>query len=649
MITNSAAQTVRRRLLITLTLSVLSLTYCRAFIMAYLASGEWRATDHLFVTGHDWGWFYFQFAALHRSLFEYHQWPFWNPWYLGGSSMWGHPLTQFPTPMLLLDVLVGSVNSVRLQVVLHVWIGLLGSFWLARLLGMSRQAALLAASIFMMSTWYSLVLAAGHANFWAAAYTPWVLGCLYGSGRDLRWALGAAAWLALVVFEGGNYIFLLFLVLVSLLTLAWTIQQRSWRPLTALLILVVFSTGFAYVRLGPESAMLAKYPRLTEAGGYVYQQLQRDLTGDTNRAEQADLPINTRQAASTEPTRQLTGPKALFAQLCRMFLGRQQEVGAVYYRYQGWGWHAYGAYIGPVGLLLLLFFPLVWRRQWPWMFGAAGCFLIALGNFGPFSPWALLHHLPYYDQSRVPSRYLIPCVLCLGITAGWVFDALWQCYGAQGGRARALLVGVLIVGVADLAWTGGRSFHNEKEYGRVTAPRPPSSSVLTVVGGRSEQMLLMFNNYRTRNGFDELPITSHVAAVGDENYRGEFYAVELDDPTSDSLTGAAPGSVEVLDWSPNRIMLRTKMTKEGWIICNMNWDSGWYVEPAHSIESRGGLLAVRVKPGDGPITLHYVPDRLGLGLAVTLLTLFTSGVWLLLASRRGRPRSVARQSSAETT
>jgi hypothetical protein len=293
-----------------------------------------------------------------------------------------------------------------------------------------------------------------------------------------------------------------------------------------------------------------------------------------------------------------------------------------------------------VALLLLLFFPLVWRRQWPWIFGAACCFLIALGNFGPFSPWALLHHLPYYTQSRVPSRYLIPCVLCLGITAGWVFDALWQRYGAQGGRARALLVGLLIVSVADLAWIGGYSFPDEKEYHRITVSWPPSSSVLTVVGGKFEQMLLMFNNYRTSTGQDPLPIRSYVAAVSDQNYRSEFYAVELDDLTADSLTGAAPGSVEVLDWSPNRITLRTKMTKEGWIVCNMNWDSGWHVEPAHSIESRAGLLAVRVKPADDPITLHYVPDRLGSGLAVTLLTLFASGVWLLLASRRGGEGSI---------
>jgi len=73
---------------------------------------------------------------------------------------------------------------------------------------------------------------------------------------------------------------------------------------------------------------------------------------------------------------------------------------------------------------------------WPWYLGGMVCFLIALGNFASFSPCALLHELPFYGYSRVPSRHLIPAVLFIAMAAAATYDALWRRFAGHSRRVR---------------------------------------------------------------------------------------------------------------------------------------------------------------------------------------------------------------------
>jgi hypothetical protein len=631
-----------------------SLIYCRAFIAPFVRGGDWSAhynpisfpftgewggADHLLLTGHDWDMHYFFQAAVQRSLLHDRQWPFWNPWNLGGASLWGDPQMQFPTPLWVVNLAAGPIGGARLQVVLHHWIGLLCAWWLARRLGLSRRAAFLVSCIFMMSTWYSLHLAAGHAQIWSGAYMPAALSCLWLARRDLRWALGAAVWLALVIFEGGAYIYLIFLVLAGSMTFAWAFKSRSWRPVAALAIMILFSGSFAAVRLAPETALMARYPRPTVAVRGSYDQLKQDVQAGTRTAWVAEE-ANAVQGASTEPTMKMSGPVALIAQLTRVFLGRVQQVSKHYYRYQGYGWHEYGAYIGPIAVIFLLLGPFIlWRQKsvlWPWLLGAAVCFLISVGNFASFSPWAILHHLPFYSQSRVPSRYLIPVVLCIAVVVAFVYDELWARFAARSMWARLALDILLIIGCADLALVGGRGFHNEAELTRVPIP-PAAATVQTVVAGPQQQTALMMAGYRARNGDNPIPIVSHVAALGETAYKGEVYFESLTMP--DRTVPAGLPRVLEYRWSPGRMTLDAPSLDSGWVVWNMNWAPGWRSDPPGLVQSRGGLLAVALKPNTGPVTLYYVPERFELGLGISLLALLAAGAWLWLASRSARVRS----------
>jgi hypothetical protein len=73
---------------------------------------------------------------------------------------------------------------------------------------------------------------------------------------------------------------------------------------------------------------------------------------------------------------------------------------------------------------------------WPWYLGGMVCVLIALGSFASFSPCALLHELPFYGYSPVPSRYLIPAVLFIAMAAAATYDALWRRFAGHSRRVR---------------------------------------------------------------------------------------------------------------------------------------------------------------------------------------------------------------------
>jgi hypothetical protein len=627
-----------------LLLLLASLLYCRAFLEPFLRDGDWTAgykptsfiageywgePDHLLMTGHDWDMHYFFQAAVQRSVYHDGQWPFWNPWNLGGFSLWGDPQMQFPTPFWLVNVFVGPIGGVRLQVVLHHWIGLLATWWLAGLLGLSRRAALLAACAFMMSTWYSLHLAVGHAQIWSAAYIPFAIGCLWRARTNLRWVLGAAMSLALVIFEGGTYVYLVFFWLLASLTVAWALANRSFRPVLALGAALILSAGLAAVRLAPEVALIARYPRTLAPVRASYDRLARDLDTPPPGPESAASAVPT----SAEPGSP-SGVRAVVAQLAGIFLARGHEPNGRYYRYQGYAWHEYGAYIGPVVLGLLLFAPVVlWhqpRSLWPWLSGAMVCFAVAVGNFASFSPWALLHDLPFYSQTRVPSRFLIPFVLAAAMIAGATYDALRRQWATGPSRAVLLDIGLLLACV-DLLVVGGRGFRNEEEHTRVRL-RPPVETPVTVLAGNQEQTALLMAGYRAANGDDPIPVASFATALGQPGYVGEVF-LEASDPDEDR----SPALVGLEQWSPGRITLQMPEA-DGWAVLNMNWAPGWRSQPSGLVTSRGGRLAVSTRSGASRVVLYYVPELLQLGITVSLGTLLAAVLWWWVMNPATAPR-----------
>jgi hypothetical protein len=603
-------------------LALVSLVYCNNVLRGINNWGK-----------HDWDQHLFYNATVYRSVMEFGEIPLWNPWYMGGNPQLGNPQIQFPTPMFALDLIGGPILGMKLKIVLHHWIGLVGMVFLARRLGMSIVGSLLAAAGFMLSNWYALHLYVGHSQFLSMAYMPWFILCLRLAGSRAIYAVPAALCLALIVFEGGAYTAVFTVFLSGYVSLGWSLQNRSWRPLSVFILTLGLSAGLAAVRVIPVGALLIENPRYTKISGDAWKITPVEMSQSQER--EAD-----KESLDTRLGKPAPIPRSKFALLllfAKIFFGRDQRGETTYFVLQGFYWQEYGAYMGPVIAFILLFSPLVLKKQWPWMFAAVGCFAIALGTFATWSPWAILHHMPVTNNIRCPTRFLMPFSLASSILAGFTFDALRARFAARAlvkksgelPRSRVPVVSVIILLVCAIDMTSV----SITSFAGAFSEAPPamiekSPKLITIRGNPMKMLLPMFRNFCTKDGYELAHVPVKVLAVDDPTYRGEagFFASR---PAETALQASRSPSaeVEITAWSPNSVTLHVKTDEAGSIFVNRNWDKGWKSTSHYNVFSQDGLVASAVTSGEHTIHYSYLPPGVLIGATMSLTTLMITGLW----------------------
>lgn len=103
------------------------------------------------------------------------------------------------------------------------------------------------------------------------------------------------------------------------------------------------------------------------------------------------------------------------------------------------------------------------------------------------------------------------------------------------------------------------------------------------------------------------------------------------------LTGGAPGEIEVLDYSPGSIALRTATETRQLLVISESFHPGWKLttdgESAPLLRAYGDFMGVVVEPGSHEVRLVFDPDSLRNGTRITLAALggvaaFALGSWL---------------------
>ena len=122
----------------------------------------------------DWDLFTFWNAVPRDTILRFHQFPFWNPYVNGGNPMLAHPDSPFLSPLYIFVLLFGPLIGIKIQIFVHLFIGLTGMFYLSRNLNLSPKASYLTSFIFMFNSTYALHLSEGHAEWLAMAFVPWV-------------------------------------------------------------------------------------------------------------------------------------------------------------------------------------------------------------------------------------------------------------------------------------------------------------------------------------------------------------------------------------------------------------------------------------------------------------------------------------------
>jgi multisubunit Na+/H+ antiporter MnhC subunit len=576
---------------------VISAAFCAPLFAQPLALGV-----------NDWDQHLFYYGSVLKNVVEYGQMPYWNPWYCGGNVLWQNPQIALLSPVYPLAAIMPLQLAMKINIVLHYWIGFVGMHvLLRRAIGITfTPAVIYLATLVTASGAPAIHLRVGHSVFLPGFYLPLQLYFFFQAFRTGAWKyiFLAAATLALMVFNGGTHILPMSIAALGMFSLTAAIGRRDWRPLA-------FAIAFGVAGLAYSA------PKLLPVVEYVNGEYFWDTRNPT---EQPDLvTVEVLKQTYLVPTQDVRG---------RLPMQRH-------------GWHEYGNYIG-TGSAVAIVFGFIWvlirRSPAHHWFGVslavttAFLFLLSLGEFAAYAPANLAHSVPLFSSFRIPSRYSIPFLQFAALTLAWAFRSIVTRYDfPQAAR--------IAVAIAALGASAHLVYMNQWNLRRVFTEVPFDTSFHWMGGPRQISTLADVSPYTTGS-----PMLR--ALMEDRSFYTCYESLQLD-------RGAAPNRPQVfdanagervsdLDVSPNELSFSIKDdATDARVILNQNWSPGWTSTAgpiAAPKPTELGSVTVPAGPG-GRYAFAFRPPQLIIGLVIFDVALIAT---LLLWRRRSEPIFSAR-------
>jgi hypothetical protein len=534
----------------------------------------------------DWDLNLQKYESVRRTILEWGQFPWWDPWCRGGFPLAANPqcgVVGVATPLVLA---FGTTLGMRLATLACLLIATEGARRLARYWLGDPAAAVAAGLIYGVNGGVLVQVMAGYHLPMSYCAFPWMVYHTTRLGRGRTEGVLLGAWLAFNVLNGINY----FSVYAAMVCAVVWLRTARLEP------------GPSRVRFAAHTA-LALGILLALAGwrlattGLVFRDFPRPYTSGWDETPWSILThlLNRPTAAMTE--------------------------------YRGSYFWETTCYVGPVALALAA---ASLARGWRWWHTlAAVCGWLAAGSVAWYHPSYWLADLPVFSAMHVVTRWRIIALLGLALAAA---DALAR-LGRGGSRARRALAAVLVAAVAaDYVQLGYRflplAFRlapDESIY-----PGPPVPTVTQVAHGlgfpavhRGYGLIPM---QEPLLGYDQRDVTARLWR-GHPGYVAEHW--------SDA------GPVQPRSWSPNRITFRVAPGQTVYI--NQNPGSWWAVGghaafPDWRCAETRRVFAARADER-GTLVVEIRPRGLGLGLALHLAGVALVGVALAFTAARASVRA----------
>lgn len=566
----------------------------------------------------DWDQHLFYHAVPRHTVLRYHQFPFWNPWYCGGAPLLANPQSRFLSPTYLAVLLLGAVRGIKVEILLHLIIGLSGTYRLARGFGMSRWGAALSASLFVFNSSFALNLTVGMTWFLSVSYIPWAFHFYRRADADLRWSAASGICLALVFLGGGIYpvvIAVLFLFAYALFSVLLE-KRRLSRAAAAFFLSLAFALSISAVKAVPAFLYLKERPRLIDDySGYSLSSLAFSLCS-------RDQGLKAIESALDPSRRGFFGGVSWFMDENGMYLGFA------------------AALLGLIGLFSRA------RRRPALAITLLLSLWLAFGSRSPVSLWNLLRQLPIFSSMRVAQRYRIFFLLAFSLFAGFGLDALLDRLRRLRPRfpfAPLAAASVLVIS-ADLILVSSRVFRDAFPIPPLPLPPPGafrqvksfpsySASVGWVMYAEDTAYIswgglypAFLSNLGVIKAYESAEVPRMAIPAEWPSYRGEAFLEETE------------GTATIRRWSPNRLAIETSSARPGYLVVNQNHDPGWRIAGGGRVEERKGLIAVKIPSRRASVALYYQPPGLRVGLIAT-----AAGCLLAAAVLRGRPLRRGRQ------
>ena len=153
----------------------------------------------------DWDQHLFYHAVPRASLLKYKQFPLWNPYNCGGIVDLANPQSRVLSPTFLFILLFDVPRGIKIDIWIHLIIGMFGVYKLTRYLNLNKDAAMLSSFIFNINSMFALPLTVGMTWFISVSYLPWVFHFYLKSLNHFKYACYSGLFLALMFFNGGAY------------------------------------------------------------------------------------------------------------------------------------------------------------------------------------------------------------------------------------------------------------------------------------------------------------------------------------------------------------------------------------------------------------------------------------------------------------
>ena len=515
----------------------------------------------------DWDLFTTITAVPLGTIANYGQFPFWNPYILGGNILFHHPEVAVLSPFILLHALFGVIIGLKLQVLICYFLGFWGSYRFARSLQMSRAGSALMSLAYFGSIHFALHFAEGHVPFTHFCFLPWFLFFVKESLGRSRRVIIASVVLALMILGNGAAVPLLYTGLFSLLFFSsLAVEKGEWRYLRNLTV------------AGAGGLLLAAIKALP----MIIYLIQNKWSGNPEES----IPVTA---------------------LGKIFFGFEHSLFVRNFPEQIWAWHEYGAYISPA-LILLAAAALVlsFKRSRLWLVLALFFFALGLGDFGRLSPWTLLTELPGFSSARCTGRSFQFVILTGAILGGLGFDLLREKFAGLKwvSYAHVAAAGVVVLTNLILVWpVASEAFTREPQY-------VIRSEVFEQVVEGSQNA---YRNYLENKGSLVAPVLSA--------YHPTRGLVSQTGKVMTEFVQSGEAKVLFRRYTPNRIEYTLDVTQPGLMMIGMGFDEGWSVIDGRKIESRDGLIAVPLEAGPDMFILEYRTPYIFHGAIISLLSL----------------------------
>jgi hypothetical protein len=523
----------------------------------------------------DWDYFCEKYEALRRSVLEWGQFPWWNPWNRGGVPLAANPQISPISIAAPLVLLLGTTPGLALAVVVCMLLAVEGTYRLARLWLGEHWSAAAVALVYSLNGGVIIHAAQNYGVVMSYCTLPWLAYFAFRLDEGFSRGLWLGFWLAFVVLNGIEYVSLYGGVLMAVI---WIRSLRVQPPGTRMSLLAntVAAVGLCLALCGWRLAT-------------TWLVMKDDKRERVTYWDESIFSI---------PNYLLARPPVNWYEI----IPGQHHADYI----------SLVSYVGPVVVLLGLV-SLIYGWRW-WHTLTLACTWLAIGSVKWYHPSRWLSDWPLFALTHVVTRWRYVALLGLGLAAGSVL-ARWRRSSRRAVRLAAVVLALIIA--VDLLWLAHQQFPLAFSVPRAPGlfPGPPVSTIVNVKDGLGYPCIV--RGYGVIKGYE--PMLS---------YRRDAPTLRKarEDPDYRSESWTESGLAIPVYWSPNRLIFQVEPGQE--VTINENPGSWWQVNgktgfPGHRCAEPLVPFVVRAD-GAGRLDVRISPRGLALGIGLQI-----AGVGLL--------------------